>query len=133
MTAVLNSITSGFSNLVSRFTGPKRESYNSPLSPIGYRKKEYYSAPETNTNNTNSMYSFLPAINPRVLFAKRGLVDNEVMTGTSGSWDPRGEVDSVKRIQSVMIPGQLVNERALTAAQQRAENRDFTGDRTIQL
>jgi len=100
-----------------------------------YRKREYYTAPSAPTKTFESMWKGLPKVNPRVLLSGHGMgtVDNELISSTSNSWDPRGEHESVKKLQSVVIPGQLINDRAVTAAVQRAENRDLTGDRMIQI
>lgn len=100
-----------------------------------YEKKDYYTAPQAPVKTFDTMWTALPKINPRVLLGGHGMgqVEQEIVTGTANSWDPRGEHESVKRIQAVVIPGQLVNDRAVTAAVQRAGNRDLTGIRTIQV
>ena len=130
------SLFAGIKNAVSRLVGqtpaPKSEYDNQ-----GYAKKEYYSAPSQSTTKTfDTMWSSLPKLNPRVMVPGNGMsynIDNEIMTGTNASWDPRGEHESVKRLQMVRVPGQLVNDRALSAAVQRSENRDFQGMKPNQV
>lgn len=106
------------------------EFYNSNKKKT-YEKKEYFSG-----HPTEGLFASLPTINPRVLVGGNGhtgLVDMELITGTGSNSDPRGEPDSVKQIQSVNVPGFLINDRILTAAQQRAFNRDLTGIRQMQI
>ena len=102
-----------------------------------YRKKEYYDAPEKSATKTQeAMWASLPKVNPRVLLGGHGastLVDNELSSTTNSSWDPRGEHEAVKRIQSVVIPSMLQNDRMLTAAQQRSANRDLQGIKPNQV
>jgi hypothetical protein len=108
-----------------------------PAAPVNgmYQKKEYYDAPSNPTKTFESMWSSLPKINPRVLLGGNStqLVDNEIMTGTTGTWDVRGEPEAVKNIQHVRVPNMLISDRQLTAAQQRSANRDFQGPRINQM
>lgn len=104
-------------------------------SPAVYHKKEYFTV-ESPDKSYDEMWNSLPKVNPRVLLGGNGytgLVDLELIRNTSASWDPRGEPDAVKDIQAVRVPGYLLNDRNLTAAQQRSWNREMQGDRQIQI
>ena len=82
------------------------------------------------------IWTSLPKINPRVLAGGNGytgLIDLELIRNTGATWDPRGEAEAVKKIKSVTIPGFLVNDRNITAAQQRAWMRDAQGDIPFQI
>lgn len=88
------------------------------------------------TKTMEGIWTSLPKINPRVLVGGNGytgLIDLELIRDTGATWDPRGESEAVKKIKSVTIPGFLVNDRNITAAQQRAWTRDAQGNVPFQI
>lgn len=101
-----------------------------------YTKKEYYSGPTQNDVKTqDKLWTNLPSINPLALVPGGGnsSQQSELIRGTTGSWDPRGEHASVRNIQQITIPGALIDDRIVYAAQQRAGNRDLVGRQFIQI
>jgi hypothetical protein len=130
MSAILSGIYNAAKNVV---LGDK------PFQNRPYTKKEYYGDYTGQTGQTktiDSMWSSLPKINPRVLASGNGFtgpIDIELIRDTNATWDPRGEPDAIKRLQEVTIPGFLMNDRSMTAAQQRSSNRDLQGNRAFQI
>ena len=114
---------------------------DAPFKANTYQKREYFEektqAPvTTDVKSMDGLWSSLPKINPRVLVGGNGytgMIDDELIRDTNANWDPRGELDAIKKIQSVTIPGFLVNDRNLTAAQQRSWNREMEGDRPLSI
>lgn len=116
---------------------PKR-----PMSPAGYRKKEYYSMPTQETAFANrvrtvdSVWESLPKMNPLAFLPAQGLApgaSQEVIKGTRSSWDARGEHESVKRLMSTTILPNNVEDRIIAGVQQRSATRDLVGIKPMQI
>jgi hypothetical protein len=51
--------------------------------------------------------------------------ETNLVRRTGNSWDPRGEVQSVKDLQNVTLPGFMINTRQNDAAIERSMNREL--------